>query len=498
MGVSHGIRGSDPDPGSGVPTETTKVGGNGANRERNGFIRSIGLLQATAINMTQMCGIGPFITIPVMVAAFGGPQAILGWIAGAILALADGLIWAELGAAMPGAGGTYLYLREAFQYRTGRLMPFLFIWTAVLSIPLIMSTGVIGLVQYLGFLVPNMNWIEIHLISIVVVLIVLFALWRRIESIGALSTILWAIMLISILLVIIAALTHFDPHLAFTYPAGAFTLNGTFFLGLGAGLLVGIYDYLGYNTTAYMGGEIKNPGRNLPGSIILSILGMMVLYLALNIGVVGVVPWQVVAHSTSIASLVLERTWGHGIAVVVTILILITAFASVFAGLLGGSRVPFNAAQDHLFFRAFGRLHPRYHFPHISLLILCLITAIGSFFDLTTVINMLLAVSVLVQSVAQVVALTVLRRRQPDLRRPYREWLYPIPSLLALVGWLYVYFSSGALSIFLSLAWIVAGVIVFLIWARFEHTWPFGSREVLEEYREKPIVVGESIEEKSA
>ncbi|MGI9060430.1 MAG: APC family permease [Ktedonobacteraceae bacterium] len=360
------------------------------------------------------------------------------------------------------------------------------------------ANAVIGLVEYLGLLVPNMNWIEIHLISLAVVIIVLFALWRRIDSIGALSTILWAIMLISILLVIIAAFSHFEPRLAFVYPAGAFTLNGHFFLGLGAGLLVGIYDYLGYNTTAYMGGEIKNPGRNLPWSIILSILGMVVLYLALNIGVVGVVPWQVVANSTSIASLVLERTWGHGIAVVVTILILITAFASLFAGLLGGSRVPFNAARDRLFFSAFGRLHPRYHFPHISLLVLCLITAVGSFFNLTTVINMLLAVSVLVQSVAQVVALTVLRRRQPDLRRPYREWLYPIPSLLALVGWIYVYFSSGAFSILLSLGWIVAGVIVFLIWARIEHTWPFGSKDVVEEYRGDAIAVGEGIEEKTA
>src|SRR5690349_18255304 len=107
-----------------------------------GFHRSIGLFAATAINMTQMCGIGPFITIPLMVAAMGGPQAVVGWIAGALLAVADGLVWAELGAAMPGSGGTYVYLREAFQYRTGKLMPFLFIWTALLTIPLTMSTGI--------------------------------------------------------------------------------------------------------------------------------------------------------------------------------------------------------------------------------------------------------------------------------------------------------------------------------------------------------------------
>jgi amino acid transporter len=441
--------------------------------------------------MTQMCGIGPFITIPVMVAALGGPQAVLGWIAGAILALADGLIWAELGAAMPGAGGTYLYLREAFQYRTGRLMPFLFIWTAMLSIPLIMSTGVIGLVQYLGYIVPGMNWFEIHLVSLVVVAVVVFALYRRIESIGMLSTLLWVIMVISVACVVVASFTHFEPRLAFGYPAGAFTLNGHFFVGLGAGLLIGIYDYLGYNTIAYMGSEVRNPARVLPWSIILSILGMMVLYLAMNIGVVGVVPWQTVANSSSVASLVLERTWGHGMAVFVTVLILVTAFASVFAGLLGGSRVPFNAARDGLFFRVFDRLHPRYHFPHFALLIMGAITAIGSFFTLTTVINMLLAVSVLVQSVAQVAALTILRRRQPDLPRPYREWLYPVPSLIALVGWVYVYFSSGWLSIGLSLGWIAAGVVTFLIWARVEHFWPFGSKEIREEYREQSALVEE-------
>ncbi len=109
------------------------------------FARALGLRGAVAVNMTQMCGIGPFVTIPLMVATMGGPQAIIGWVIGALLAMADGLVWAELGAAMPGSGGTYLYLREAFQYRSGRLMPFLFIWTAIVSIPLVLSTGVIGL-----------------------------------------------------------------------------------------------------------------------------------------------------------------------------------------------------------------------------------------------------------------------------------------------------------------------------------------------------------------
>ena len=468
-----------------IPAGTTQSGA--AEQPNKGFIRSVGLPTAIAINMTQMCGIGPFITIPLMVAAFGGPQAILGWIAGAILALADGLVWSELGAAMPGAGGTYIYLREAFQYRTGRLMPFIFSWTAVLFIPLIMSTGVIGLVSYLGYLWPNMSWLEIHLVSLVVVGVVLFALYRRIESIGFLTNILFVIMLLSIGTVIVASLTHFNSALAFTYPSNAFTLNGAFFAGLGAGLLIGIYDYLGYNTTAYMGAEMRNPGRVIPWSIIVSILGIMLLYLALNIGVLGVVPWQGVAKSTSIASLVLEQVWGKGVSSVVTVLIIITAFASVFAGLLGGSRVPFNAARDGVFLRQFGKLHPRYHFPYIALIVMCVITAIGSFFDLSTVISMLIAVLVLIQGVVQVVALTVLRRRQPNLRRPYRMWLYPLPAIIALVGWAYVYYSSGLVPILFSLAWVAIGVVAYLFWARFiEHTWPFGPKEIKEEYLEKP------------
>lgn len=469
---------------SGNPDATGIETAKDTSPERRGFLRSIGLFPAITINMTQMCGIGPFITIPLMVAAMGGPQAILGWVAGAILALADGLIWAELGAAMPGAGGSYLYLREAFQYRSGKLMPFLFVWTAVLFIPLIMSTGVIGLVQYLGYLWPNMATWETWLVSVAIVVIVIFALWRKIGDIGFLSTILWFIMLVSILLVTIASFTHFDPKLAFTYPQGAFTLDGKFFMGLGAGLVIGIYDYLGYNTTAYMASEVRNPGRVLPWSIIVPILLMMVFYLVMNIGVLGVAPWQTVAASSSVASLVLEHTWGKVAAQIVTVLILITAFASVFMGLLGGSRVPFNAARDGLFFRPFARLHPRYHFPTLGVLVMGVLTAAFSFFNLSAVISMLTAVIVLVQGVAQIVALTVLRRRQPTLRRPYRQWLYPLPSIIALLGWAYVYYAAGWLPIVLSLAWVVIGVIAFLIFAKVENIWPFAPIEIHEEFLE--------------
>jgi amino acid transporter len=462
-----------------------------------GFVRRVGQFQATAINMSQMCGIGPFVTIPLMVAAFGGPQAVIGFVAGAVLALADGLVWAELGAAMPGSGGSYVYLRQAFQYRTGRLMPFLFVWTAMLFIPLIMSTGVVGFVQYLGYLAPHLGQTAGDLIGLGIIALVVILLWRGIENIARITAVMWTVMIASVVLVIVAAATHFSAHLAFTYPAQAFDLGSSrFWLGFAAGLTIGIYDYLGYNTTAYMGAEIKDPGRVLPRSIIYSILGIMAIYLMLQIGTLGVIDWQRMTDphdiaSTSVASAVLEKTWGKGAADTVTVLILITAFASVFTGLLGGSRVPYDAARDRVFFRSYAKLHPRHRFPTLGLATMGVITAIGFLIgrhtDLATLIQLLTTVMVIVQALAQIVAVTVLRRRQPTLRRPYRMWLYPLPGIVAFVGWCVIYGfadrnSPGRHPIEWSLAWLGLGCVAYLLWARLEKVWPFGPREITEEY----------------
>jgi fructoselysine transporter len=473
-------------------------------QSQGGFVRRIGQFQASAINMSQMVGIGPFITIPAMVIAFGGPQAIIGWIAGAVLAVADGLVWAELGASMPGAGGSYIYLREAFQYRTGRLMPFLFTWTAMLFIPLIMSTGVAGFVQYLTFLWPSMTKGQGDLVGLAMCVAVVVLLWRRIESIGRLTSVLWVVMMVSVVTVIIASFSHFSAHQAFTYPAHAFALgSGKFWLGFASGLTIGIYDYLGYNTTAYMGAEIKNPGRVLPRSILYAIFGVMGIYLLMQVGVLGVVNWKDMLDpnnpaSQSVAAVVLEKVWGHTTADVVTVLILVTAFTSVFAGLLGGSRVPYDAARDKVFFKQFGHLHPRHRFPTLGLLAMGVIMALAFYLSrhvaassktppLTVLITFLTTVMVIVQSFAQIAAVTVLRRRQPNLRRPYKMWLYPLPSIVALVGWVTVYAfadkaNPGLHPIEWSLAWVALGAVAFLIWARVEGTWPFGPKEIHEEF----------------
>jgi fructoselysine transporter len=461
--------------------------------------RRIGLPQAIAINMSQMCGIGPFITIPAMVVVFGGPQAIMGWVFGALLALCDGLVWAELGAAMPGSGGSYVYLREAFQYRTGRLMPFLFVWTAILFIPLIMSTGVYGFVSYLGYLWPGMTTFESYLVGLAMVVVIVALLWRRIDSIGKLAQGLWLVMIATLLAVILAAYTDFHASQVFTFPPHAFDVTrSAFWIGFAGGLTVGVYDYLGYNTTAYLGAEIRKPGRTLPWSIIVAVLSMMVVYLAMQVGVLGAVDWhQMLDQSspayTSVASLVLQRSWGATAAKVVTVFILITAFTSVLAGLLAGSRVPYDAARDGVFFRSFARLHPRLEFPTFGLLTMGVVTAagfvVGQLTSITVLIQLLTVVMVLVQSLAQIVALTVLRQRQPHLRRPYKMVLYPVPSIIAALGWVAVYVyadknAPGLHPIELSLLWVAVGVLAFLLWARARHQWPFGPKEIREEYLE--------------
>jgi amino acid transporter len=449
-----------------------------------GFIQALGLPSATALNMAQMVGIGPFITIPLIIGAMGGPQAVLGWVVGALIALVDGLVWAELGAAMPRSGGTYTFLREAFQYRTGRLMPFLFVWSAILATPLIMSTGMIGMTDYLGYFF-SMSSLESHFIAVGFTVITVALLYRRIDSVARLTNILWAAMIVTVVVTIIAAFSHFSPHLAFTYPAGAWHLDGKFFTGLGAGLVLAIFDYFGYYTVTYVGDEVRNPGRTVPWSIIISIFAVLVIDLTMNIGMIGVVPWQVAEKSTTIGTDFMLRAWGKPGAAVLAILIIICAFASVYTGLLGASRLPFNAARENLFFRPFGRLHSRLHFPHISLLVMGVVTAIACFLPLTTVINALIALTLWTQFIAQIAALTILRRRQPGLKRPYRQWLYPVPSILALAGWIYIFQASGWSAIRLAIAWTVLGVIAFLIWARVEHVWPFGPKEIREEFLER-------------
>jgi amino acid transporter len=472
------------------------------------LIRGVGLVNATALNMIDMIGVGPFITMPLIVSAMGGPQAMLGWILGAFFAMCDGLVWAELGAALPGSGGSYRYLKEIYgPQRLGRLLSFLFIWQLSFSAPLSIASGCIGLAQYGSYywpalertlagrdfrlVLPLLGPLEASvvvtagtLVAIAAVIAAVLLLYRRITVIGWISRLLWIGVIGTVVWIIFAGLTHFDAARAFSFPAGAFHLSPEFFLGLGSAMLVATYDYWGYYNICFLGGEVKNPGRTIPRALLLSIALVAGLYVVMNISMVGVLPWQelqAAAHSGTrfyVASTFMERIYGPWAARVVTVLIMWTAFASVFSLLLGYSRVPYAAALDGNYFRAFARVHPKGKFPHVSMLALGAVAIAACFLRLADIIAALVVIRIMIQFLFQTVGVIVLRVRRPDLPRPFRMWLYPVPALLATIGFLFVLVERKNFlkEIRYAVVLLIAGIVVYMVRSLRRKEWPFGKQ----------------------
>ena len=466
-------------------TPTTPTGGAETSPDQQHLHRRFSLLPATALNMTNMIGVGPFITIPLLMSALGGPQAMLGWIVALVIVICDGMVWSELGAAMPGSGGSFHYLREAFgRERFGRLMAFLFVWQFVLSGPLEIASGYIGFAAYASYIWKGLTRAESLALITAVGLVNVALLYRRIHSIAKITVSLWAGTLVTVLAVIFTGATHFDPRVAFDFPPGAFNFSLGFFLGLGAAARIGIYDYLGYYDVCYIGDEVRDPGRVIPRSILISTAAVALIYLGINLSIIGVIPWREFVpasdhpQSSFIVSVLMERIYGERVAMIFTLLILWTAFGSVFALLLGYSRIPFAAAKSGYFFRPFARLHATKDFPYVSLLVLGAISIMAGFFSLGTVIDALIVTRILVQFMGQVFGLILLRRRAPDMARPYRMWLYPLPALVALLGWIFVFATTQLRVIVFGVSVLALGCLAFLLWSWRTSRWPFSLEAV--------------------
>ncbi|HVY69335.1 MAG TPA: APC family permease, partial [Verrucomicrobiae bacterium] len=410
----------------------------------------------------------------------GGPQAMLGWFLALAITIPDGMIWSELGAAMPGSGGSYVYLREAFGRETwGRLMAFLFIWQFMLSGPLEIASGFIGFTQYLQYIWPGLTPFHIKLLIVGVGGLTIFLLYREIKSVALLTLSFWIGTLVTVGAVMLTGLPHFDAKIAFDFPPRAFDFSLGFVFGLGAATRIGVYDYLGYYNICYLGDEVREPGKVIPRSIIFSTLAVAAIYFGINLAIIGVLPWRQFVPAPAdgpaapVASLLMERIHGATVARGFTWLILWTALASVFALMLGYSRIPYAAAQDGGFFKVFGRLHPTRKFPHVSLLLIGLVSIICSFLPLMSVIDALIITRILVQFVGQIAALICLRRSRPGMNRPYRVWLYPLPALLALAGWVFILVTSDPKLILGSLIALATGAGAFLVWAKKNARWPF-------------------------
>jgi len=465
--------------------------------EGEGLERSLTMRGAVTLNLLDMIGVGPFLTLPLLLAAMGGPQAMVGWVLGALLAACDGLVWAELGAAMPEAGGTYAYLGKMFPGQWGRWLSFLFVFQLCVSAPLSVASGCIGLAQYAGFLSPGWlgdggvvhalrvggysfgvsagraTWLAIAVVGLAVVL-----LYRRLSAMRGVSAGMLVVVLGTIGWAMVTGLLHGQWARVVAFPAGAWKLDHGFFVGLGSAMLIATYDYWGYYNVTFLGGEARDPGRTIPRAVLISIGVVAVLYLGLNASVLAVMgaPSIVGAQDLGARRALLSEMmrvaytpglgagWGMGLGRVAAVLVMVTAFASVFSLLLGYSRIPFAAARDGNFPAVFGRLHPRRGFPYVALLFLAGMACLFCFFSLADVIAALVVLRILLQFGLQHVGVMVLRVRRPEMVRPFRIWLYPVPPLLALVGFGYIVASRPNFRRELVLAAFVAviGSIIFL------------------------------------
>lgn len=440
--------------------------------------RVVGIWGGLSANVLNMVGIGPFITIPLALAAMGGPQALVGWIIGAVISLCDGFVWAELGAAMPHSGGSYQYLRRLFgEHKLGNMFGFLFLWQALLNGPLSIAGGAVGFANYVSYLFPAL---DSHMLTAVAALMCLgntILLYRNIRSIQIISLITTTIVIASLLWIISAGALHFDAGKAFDFPPHAFTMSTGFLMGLGSTTLIAVYDYGGYNNVCLLGGEVKEPQKVIPRAILGSVILIALLYCGLNLSIIGVVPWREAMQSKAVVADFMEHLYGRTGGMIVAVLILIAGWGSTYAVLLGYSRIPYAAAADGQFFKLFAKLHPAGHFPTVSLIFMGVVSAICCFLSLNDLIAVLIVIQTLFQYSFQCLGVIFLRKRlkeQPG-GMPYKMPLFPIPALISLAGWIYIVTTSKPIYIALGFALFGVGALFYLGLAYRRKEWPFAT-----------------------
>lgn len=444
----------------------------------------LGLLQSVSVNMAMMVGVGPFITMPLFVGNMEGPHSLVVWALAALVAVCDGMVWAELAGAFPGSGGTLHFYDQAYGNSIdGQMLKFLFVWQFLFSAPLEIASGALGFAMYLGYLVPELknvitNWPwEIkgeNLAAMVVMLGALLLAWRNVKEAGKLMVVLWLGMLLTMGFMIIGCVAKADAGLIATATdqvKGALNgaLSGDFHLWLGAGaaLAIGMYDFLGYYQVCYMGEEVQRPERNIPRSILISVLIIGALYFCMNLSLFGVMPWEDVAKSKHIASDAFEKLYGGWAGKVITALILWTALASIYSAILSYCRVPYAAARTGHFFRLFSRVHPKHHFPHYSLIFLGIIGVLACLRNLDDVISALLTSRILIQFIGQIATVFYIRRI-PELksRMKFRMPWFPVPAILSFVGWSTIFITSDPPALLYGTISLVAGLGAFILWNR--------------------------------
>ncbi len=428
-----------------------------------------------------MVGIGPFITLPMVISMMNGPYFLYAWLAGAVLSMVDAMVWSELGAAFPKAGGSYNFLKETYgKNSAGKLMSFLFVWQTMIQAPLVIASAAIGFAYYFSYLIPLTPLLSKAISGGVVILIVAL-LYRKIEDIGKISVVLWIAVILTLLWIIGGGLAHGNFLSPIKHVNDGLTVNYAFLAAIGFASVKSVYSYLGYYNVCHLGGEIVNPSKNIPKSMFLSIAGIAVLYLMMNISVVSVIPWTQAKDSKFVISAFMQQLAGPAAAQVITCLVLLVAFASVFSATLGYSRIPYAAAVDGSFFKIFGKLHPTGKFPYVSLLFIGAIAFIFSLlFKLSDVINAILAMRILVQFIAQALGLLMLRKLRSSTDFPYKMPFFPWPVYLAVLMWFGILMSTGIVMVLGGVFTTAIGAVIYFIKAKLNQEWPFEPREQID------------------
>jgi amino acid transporter len=456
--------------------------------------RRIGLRSAVLFNMLEMIGVGPFITLPLVIAAAGYRLSVWAWVLGATVAIADGLVWAELGAAFPLAGGSYAFLREIYSPKgTGNWLSFLYVWQLSFSAPLSIASGCIGLSSFLAWFWPGLDGAPfaplpaLHYANFAAAgacLLVTALLYRNLSQVTRLAWILFAGVMAAIAGVIVSGFAHASASGGWGMPAAPHLGLGLALGGLAQATLITTYDYWGYYNICFLGGEVKQPEKTIPRAILLSIVFVSAFYVVMNVaalpsvreaagravhaGAASPVRLQLVAQIAQSAF----GTWaGRAMAA----LIIWTAFASVFSLLLGYSRVPFAAARDGNYFSFLAALHPRHGIPHRSLVALGVVAAGFCFLSLAQVITLLVITRILLQFFLQHVGVMLLRWQKPELDRPFKMPWYPLPPLVAIAGFVFMLVNRSHALEGLAVAAGIAcsGTLIYMWRARRQREWPF-------------------------
>ena len=408
--------------------------------------RELGTWSAASIVVGTVIGSGIFLVPKTMINAVGTPSLVfVVWVVGGFLSLAGALSYAELSAALPEAGGEYTYLREAY----GPLWGFLYSWTQLWvaksgSIATLATAFFIYLSNFFPFLNgvfytlplplgPHGAPLQLQIGQLFAIVLILLLAWLNYYGVKIGGNVQVSVTIVKVALIAAIVLAGLILGSAHPQSTGGAIVPLTF-SGFIAALVAALWAYDGWNNVSMVSSEIRNPQRNLPLALIGGTATVIAIYLLANWAYFHVLTPGEVGNADRVASDMMRKVVGSGGANAVAIAALISIFAALNGSILAGSRVPYAAAREGYFFRSIGNVHPRFHTPAVSIWVLsawaCVLVLSGKYDDL---FNLVIFASWILYGMTAA-AVLVLRRKEPNLHRPYRTLGYPVIPILFVIG----------------------------------------------------------------